>query len=324
MILPQVSLNYTYLVYLICVITIIYSSFSTLRTTDIKELIAYSSVSHAAVYLLGAFSNSTIGIEGSILLGLAHGFSSSALFICVGGVLYERTGTRLIYFYRGLAQTMPIFSLLFTILCFANCGVPLTLNFVGEFLSLYGAFERLPVLGVIGSCSIILSAAYSIYMLNRIVFGGTFFFFSLKSMIDLTKREFFILFILVLFTVILGIYPSIILDGLHVSVSSLIFSENVDLITDAPQFKNSILPVAARNYSTLATPCPCSVKNLKLDPRFVTGFVDGEGCFYIFITENKKLNPPYPPPTHCVWGGGVRGGGMRDSTWIYCRVTRER
>ena len=105
---------------------------------------------------------------------------------------------------------------------------------------------------------------YSIYMLNRIVFGGTFFFFSLKSMIDLTKREFFILFILVLFTVILGIYPSIILDGLHVSVSSLIFSENVDLITDAPQFKNSILPVGARNYSTLATP-RSEVENFKLD-----------------------------------------------------------
>ena len=121
-ILPQISLNYTYIVYLICVITIIYSSFSTLRTTDIKELIAYSSVSHAAVYLLGAFSNSTIGIEGSILLGLAHGLVSSGLFICVGGVLYDRTGTRLIYFYRGLAQTMPIFSVLFTILSLANCG----------------------------------------------------------------------------------------------------------------------------------------------------------------------------------------------------------
>ena len=326
-VLPQVSLNYTYIVYLICVITIIYSSFSTLRTTDIKELIAYSSVSHAAVYLLGAFSNSTIGIEGSILLGLAHGFTSSALFICVGGVLYERTGTRLIYFYRGLAQTMPIFSVLFTILCFANCGVPLTLNFVGEFLCLYGAFERLPVLGALASCSIILSAAYSIYMLNRIVFGGSFFFifFSLKkkSMIDLTKREFFILFILVLFTVILGIYPSIILDGLHPSVSSLIFSENVDLITDAPQFKNSILPVVARNYSTLATLRRSFVKPqgdykidpffvigpvtssklpttrylsassssdreiYKLHPEWVTGFVDGEGCFHLSITSRK-------------------------------------
>ena len=129
------------------------------------------------------------------------------------------------------------------------------------------------VLGALASCSIILSAAYSIYMLNRIVFGGSFFFNFFPSekngMIDLTKREFFILFILVLFTFILGIYPSIVLDGLHPSVSSLIFSENVDLITDAPQFQNSILPVAARNYSTLATPRRSVVKpqgDYKLDP----------------------------------------------------------
>ena len=149
-------------------------------------------------------------------------------------------------------------------------------------MCLYAAFERLPVLGALASSSIILSAAYTIYMLNRIVFGGTFFFFSLKSMIDLTKREFFILFILVLLTVILGIYPSIILDGLHVSVSSLIFSENVDIITDVPQFKNSILPVAARNYSTLATP-RSEVDNFKLDTFFVIGPV----------TSSKLLNTIY-------------------------------
>lgn len=162
--LPQVSLNYVYIVYVICVITIIYASLSTLRTSDIKELIAYSSVSHAAVYLLGSFSNTLQGIEGSILLGLAHGFVSSALFICVGGVLYERTGTRSISHYRGLAQTMPIFSTLFTIFCLANCGAPLSLNFVGEFLSLYGAFERMPIMGALACSSIILSAAYTIYI----------------------------------------------------------------------------------------------------------------------------------------------------------------
>lgn len=150
------------------------------------------------------------------------------------------------------------------------------------------------VLGALASCSIILSAAYSIYMLNRIVFGGSFFFNFFPSekngMIDLTKREFFILFILVLFTFILGIYPSIVLDGLHPSVSSLIFSENVDLITDAPQFKNSILPVAARNYSTLATPRRSVVKpqgDYKLDTMWVTGFSDGESCFHVSITPRK-------------------------------------
>src|ERR1700742_4980604 len=137
------------MVYVIGVITIIYASFSTLRTIDVKELIAYSSVSHAAVYLLGIFSNTIQGIEGGIVLGLAHGFVSSGLFICAGGILYDRSGTRLIYYYRGITQLLPLFSIFFLILCLANCGVPLTLNFIGEFMSLYGVFERLPLLGIL-------------------------------------------------------------------------------------------------------------------------------------------------------------------------------
>ena len=223
-ILPTIFFNYTYIIYVIGVITIIYASFSTLRTIDIKELIAYSSVSHAAVYLIGAFSNTIEGIEGSILLGLAHGFVSSGLFICAGGTLYDRSGTRLIFFYKGIVQIMPLFSILFFILSLGNCGAPLTLNFIGEFLSLYGVFERLPFLGFIASFSIILSAAYTIYMFNRIVFGGTFTIFFKNNIKDITKREFFLLFTLISLTVILGIYPSIILNGLHYNISGLIFS----------------------------------------------------------------------------------------------------
>ena len=222
-ILPKASLNYTYIVYLIGVITIIYASFSTLRTIDIKELIAYSSVSHAAVYLLGVFSNTIQGIEGGIVLGLAHGFVSSGLFICAGGVLYDRSSTRLITFYRGMAQIMPLFAILFFILSLGNCGAPLTLNFIGEFMSLYGVFERLPLLGVFASSSIVFSAAYTIYMFNRIAFGGSFSKYFKVNIPDLNKREFYILLILVVFTVILGIYPAPILDGLHYSVSSLIY-----------------------------------------------------------------------------------------------------
>ena len=221
--LPKASLDYTYIVYLIGVITIIYASFSTLRTIDVKELIAYSSVSHAAVYLLGVFSNTIQGIEGGITLGLAHGFVSSGLFICAGGILYDRSSSRLITFYRGIAQIMPLFSILFFILSLGNCGVPLTLNFVGEFMSLYGIFERLPLLGVFASSSIIFSAAYTIYMFNRIAFAGSFSKFFLVNIPDLNKREFFILFTLVVFTVALGIYPAPVLDGLHYSVSSLIY-----------------------------------------------------------------------------------------------------
>jgi NADH-ubiquinone oxidoreductase chain 4 len=222
--LPKAYLNYTYIIYLIGVVTIIYASLSTLRTIDIKELIAYSSVSHAAVYLLGAFSNSIQGIEGSILLGLGHGFVSSGLFICAGGILYDRSSTRLITFYRGSAQLMPIFSILFFILCLGNAGTPLSLNFLGEFLSLYGTFERLLIAGALASSSIVFSAAYTMYMFNRIIFGGKFSQFFRFSISDVNKREFIIVLILVIFTILFGIYPSVILNGLHYSVSTLIYS----------------------------------------------------------------------------------------------------
>jgi NADH-ubiquinone oxidoreductase chain 4 len=172
---------------------------------------------------MGVFSNTIQGIEGGILLGLGHGFVSSGLFICAGGILYDRSGTRLIYFYKGIAQIMPLFSILFFILSLGNCGVPLTLNFVGEFMSLYGSFEKLPLLGALASSSIILSAAYTIYMFNRIAFGGSFTRFFEENISDLTLREFLLLLILVLFTVIFGIYPSFILDGLHYSVANLIY-----------------------------------------------------------------------------------------------------
>lgn len=222
-IIPESSLNISNVIYVVGVITILYASISTIRTIDIKELIAYSSVSHAAVYLLGVFTNIIQGIEGSIALGLAHGFISSSLFICVGGVLYDRLKTRLIYYYKGMAQVMPIFSVLFFISCLGNCGAPLTLNFIGEFMSLYAVFEKLSVLGVFASFSIILSAAYTIFMYNRIAFGGVYSRYIKYIVKDLYKREFILLFILVLFTVIFGIYPSFILDGLHYSVTNLIY-----------------------------------------------------------------------------------------------------
>ena len=223
--LPDACIDYTYMVYLIAVITIIYASISTLKTIDVKELIAYSSVSHAAVYLMGVFSNTITGIEGGIVLGLAHGFVSSGLFICAGGILYDRSHTRLISFYKGMAQAMPLFSIMFFLLSLGNCGVPLTINFIGEFMSLYGVFERLPILGIFACSSIVFSAAYTIFMFNRITFGGSFTkIFKYNYISDVSKREFFILFTLVIPTIVLGFYPAPILDGLHYSTSSLIYS----------------------------------------------------------------------------------------------------
>jgi NADH-ubiquinone oxidoreductase chain 4 len=231
-VLPKAYMEYTYIIFLIGVITIVYASLSTLRTIDIKELIAYSSVSHAAVYLLAVFSNSIQGIEGAINLGLAHGLVSPGLFICAGGVLYDRTHTRVISFYRGVTQVMPLFSILFFILCLANCGAHLTLNFVGEFLSLYGVFERSSLFGVLASSSIIFSAAYTIYMFQRIAFGGSYSRMFTFAIPDLTKREFTILLILVVFTVLFGVYPSPILDAVHYSVSTLIYCFDSSVISN--------------------------------------------------------------------------------------------
>jgi len=220
--IPKAFLIFIPQVFLIGVITILYASLSTLRTVDIKELIAYSSVSHAAVYLLGIFSNSIQGIEGPIVLGLAHGFVSTALFVCVGGVLYDRSHTRNIGLYRGMTQLMPLFSILFFIFCLSNAGTPLSLNFVGEFLSLYGTFERLPYAGVLASSSIVFSAAYSMYMYNRISFGGSSSL-HFTSFVDLTKREYIILLTLVISTVGLGFIPWVVLDGLHYTSSMLVY-----------------------------------------------------------------------------------------------------
>lgn len=255
-ILPKATFFFTPFIIIYCVITIIYAALSTLRTVDIKEIIAYSSVGHAAVYMLGVFSNTIQGIEGAILLGLGHGFVSSALFIIVGGVLYDRTGTRNIAFYRGVVQVMPLLSIFFFIFMLANCGTPLTLNFVGEFMSLYGALERLPVLGALACSSLVLSAAYSIYLFNRVAYGGSFSLYFKENLLDLTKREFFILFILVLFTIILGVYPGLILEGLHYGVTSLIYSTPIPQpdytsLASSHDFINFNVGTRSR-YSTLA------------------------------------------------------------------------
>ena len=137
--LPDASVYFAPLVNTLAVLAIIYASLTTIRQTDLKRIIAYSSVSHMGVVMLGIFSLTAIGFEGSIVLQVAHGVVSSGMFIVVT-LLYERHHSRIVKYYRGLAITMPIFAIIFVILTLANIGVPLTCNFVGEFLSLYGIF----------------------------------------------------------------------------------------------------------------------------------------------------------------------------------------
>jgi len=217
--LPDATNYFSPLVQTIAIITLIYA---TIIQQDTKALIAYSSIAHMSIVILGLFSNTIQGIEGAILLALAHGFVSPALFICVGGVIYDRTGTRIIHYVRGLVTYMPVFTILFFIFTLSNTGIPLTLNFLGEQLSLIGIWERSPIIAGLGATGIVLSAIYSIYLYNRISYG--IYSPHLKPIKDISRREFNLLISLLLPTVLLGIFPNIILDALHLSISSLLYN----------------------------------------------------------------------------------------------------
>lgn len=219
--LPDAANFFSPIVLTIATISLIFASLSTIVQQDTKTLIAYSSICHQAVAILGIFSNTIQGIEGSILLAIAHGLISPALFICVGGIIYERTGTRIINEMRGLVVYMPIFTILFLISIFANTAVPLTLNFLGEQLSLIGIWFRNPIIAFLGATGILFSACYSIFIFNRLAFGS--YSPQLKPILDINKREYYLLMLLIIPTFILGIFPNVILDTLHFSVTNILY-----------------------------------------------------------------------------------------------------
>jgi NADH-ubiquinone oxidoreductase chain 4 len=210
------------LVQTIIIISLIYASLATIRQNDTKAIIAYSSVAHMAVVLLGLFSNTVQGIEGAILLSLAHGFVSPALFVCCGGVIYSRTHSRVIAYHRGLAYYMPIFTIFFLLFTLFNTGIPLSLNFIGEIMSLIGTWFRTPLISILGATGIVLSACYSIFLYNRISYGSySPYLLPLK---DINRREFMVLLSLFIPTLILGVLPNLILTSLHPSVSNILYS----------------------------------------------------------------------------------------------------
>ena len=220
--LPEATSYFSPLVQTIAVITLVYSSLTTLRQTDFKCLVAYSSIAHMSVVVAGVFSNTIQGIEGGIMLSIAHGFVSPALFMLVGGVLYDRYHTRVIRYYRGMTLYMPVFAGLFFAFTIANMGTPTTSNWIGEFLALNGTFMRSPLVGLLMSTGIIFSAGYSIWLFNRICFGAYSPYLSYSN--DVNRREYMVLLSLLIPTFVFGIWPNIILNDLHYSVSTLLYS----------------------------------------------------------------------------------------------------
>jgi proton-translocating NADH-quinone oxidoreductase chain M len=219
---PQATVYFTPLIYTLSVLGIVYASFTTLRQIDLKKIIAYSSVAHMGFVTLGLFSLNAQGIEGAVLLMLSHGFVASALFLCIG-ILYDRTHTRLIRYYGGLVQTMPLFSFCFFVFTLGNLSLPGTSSFVGEFLILLGVFQTNTFIATLAATGMILGGAYSIWLYNRVVFGNLKPIY-LNHFADVNRREFFILFPFVICIFWMGVYPSIFLESMHLSVSNILQS----------------------------------------------------------------------------------------------------
>lgn len=203
-------------IFLISIISIIYGACTTIRQTDLKKIIAYSSVVHMNYVMLGILSCNIYGLEGSIFLMISHGLVSSALFLCVG-LIYERYHTRIILYYGGLVYTMPIFSVLFFLLTLANVSLPGTSSFIGEFLILISIYSQNTIILFLALIGIILGAVYAIWFCNKFIFGTGDIKF-LKTHIDLNSREILIIFLCLILSIIFGLFPTLILENLHSSV----------------------------------------------------------------------------------------------------------
>lgn len=217
---PEACFYYTPLVYTIAAIGVMYTSFTAIRQTDFKRIIAYTSIAHMNLVILGIFSYNTIGIEGAILQSLSHGFVASALFLVIG-IVYDRYRTRIVQYYGGLAITMPIYITIFLFFTLANISFPGTSSFVGEFLILVGSFKVNTTITFLGATGVIIGGAYSLWLFNRIAYGNLKTQYT-QQFLDLSRRELVIFVPLILGTIVMGIYPNIFLSSIHMSVNNLI------------------------------------------------------------------------------------------------------
>jgi len=217
---PDASLYFQSFVYVLSIVAIVYTSLVALMQEDMKKLIAYSSVAHMGFVTMGIFSMNRQGIDGAMFQMISHGLVSGALFLCVG-VVYDRLHTREIAAYGGLVNNMPLYAFTFMVFTMANVGLPGTSGFVGEFLSLMGAFRSNTWVAFFATTGVILSAGYALWLYRRVVFGKLEKA-SLMHLPDMTPRELMTLGPLIVLTVFFGAYPAPILDIFGASVENLI------------------------------------------------------------------------------------------------------
>jgi NADH-quinone oxidoreductase subunit M len=217
---PLASEQLAPFMFTLSVIAIIYTSLVALAQTDLKKLIAYSSVAHMGFVTLGIFTFTTQGVEGAVFQMLSHGIISAGLFLCVG-VIYDRMHTHEIDVFGGLVNRMPIYAAFFMVFTLGNVGLPGTSGFIGEFLTLLAAFKVNTWVAFLATTGVILSAAYALYVYRRVIFGALVKP-ALKNIQDLSYREIGIIAPLVVLTIFFGLHPAPILDVTAVSVKKLV------------------------------------------------------------------------------------------------------
>jgi NADH-quinone oxidoreductase subunit M len=217
--LPDASIYFADFVFILSLVAVVYTSLVALVQTDMKKLIAYSSIAHMGFVTLGIFTFNKYGLEGSIFQMISHGLVSAALFLCVG-VLYDRLHTKEIKKFGGVVNIMPKYALIFLFFSMASIGLPATSGFVGEFAVLVGLFQVNKIFTAIASLGVILGAGYMLWLYARVVLGELTNK-ELSEVSDLDKRDMFMFIALVLAVLLLGIYPAIITDYMHGAVEHL-------------------------------------------------------------------------------------------------------
>ncbi len=217
---PLASESLAPFIFVLSIFAIIYTSLVALAQTDLKKLIAYSSVAHMGFVTMGIFTFSTQGVEGAVFQMVSHGIVSAGLFLCVG-VLYDRMHTHEISVFGGLVNRMPIYAAFFMVFTMANVGLPGTSGFIGEFLTLLSAFKVNTWLALFATTGVIWSAAYALWVYRRVIFGQLVKP-ALKNIQDLSYREIGIMAPLIVLTILLGIYPAPVLDVAAVSVKKFV------------------------------------------------------------------------------------------------------
>ena len=219
-ILPDASRQLAWLMIALSLVAIAYIGLVTLVQTDMKRLIAYSSVSHMGFVTLGFFIFNAYGIEGGLVQMISHGFVSAALFLCIG-VMYDRMHTRLLADYGGVVNTMPKFAALMMLFAMANSGLPATSGFVGEFMVILGAMKKSFWLAFIAATTLVLGAAYTLWMYKRVIFGPVAND-QVAALKDLNPREVIVLGALAIAVLAMGVYPVAFTEVMHASVNELL------------------------------------------------------------------------------------------------------